>query len=82
MTSLGNCGFRQASECGCTTRCAVQPQTTPAPVPRFTVRDQLMVCMFVGLVAGVFTFVISARAEPYFKLEALKCQEACHVVSR
>lgn len=80
---MTRCDFRTERECSCEpTRCAVQPQTTPAPVPRFTVRDQLIVCMFVGLVAWVFTFVIAARAEPYFKLEALKCQEACHVVSR
>lgn len=77
------CGFREARECACKpTRCAVQPQTTPAPVPRFTVRDQLMVCAFIGVVAGIAAFAVAARAEPHFKLEALKCQEACHVVRR
>ncbi len=70
------CGFREARECACKpTRCAVQPQPTPAPVPRFTVRDQLMVCAFIGVVAGIAAFAVAARAEPYLKTQDRIAQE-------
>lgn len=66
MTSLGNCGFRQASECGCTIRCAVQPQTTPAPVPRFTVRDQLIIISF-GFAMMAIGYLALSEADRQFK---------------
>lgn len=73
---MTRCDFRTERECACeATRCAVQPQTTPAPVPRFTVRDQLMVCAFIGVVAGIAAFAVAARAEPYLKNQHLANQE-------
>lgn len=57
-------------ECACDpTRCAVQPQTTPAPVPRASVKDMLYTAAFIGVVAFIVSFAIAARAEPHFKTQ-------------
>lgn len=70
MTSLGNCGFRQASECACPTdRCAVQPPKARAPLPIPSVKDTLMTAAFIGAVAFIISFAIAARAEPHFKIQ-------------
>jgi hypothetical protein len=65
-------------ECACPSdRCSVQPlKAQEAPI-RFSVRDQLVVCAFIGVVAGIVTFAVAARAEPYLKDLKLDCQEAC-----
>lgn len=76
---MTRCDMRSLNECDCEpTRCAVQPQTTPAPVPRFTVRDQLMVCAFIGVIAGIATFAVAARSEPYLKTQDQIAQEVTH----
>jgi hypothetical protein len=71
------CDLKTLNECPrpCTDRCAVQPEKTPEAPIRFSVRDQLMVCAFIGVVAGIATFALAARAEPYQKIVDLANQE-------
>lgn len=71
------CDLKTLNECPrpCITRCAVQPQTTPTPVPRFTVRDQLMVCAFIGVVAGFIFYGAASRADEHYRIQALDQQE-------
>lgn len=82
MTSLGKCGFNIARECACKDRCAVQPPKAQEAPIRFSVRDQLVVCAFIGVVAGIVTFAVAARAEPYLKLNDQIAQEVTHVYRR
>ncbi|QIG68220.1 hypothetical protein EVB56_029 [Rhizobium phage RHph_Y1_10] len=76
---MNTCGFRQASECACTTVCAVAKPTTPAPVVFISWRTQAAVCLFLGVVA---TFVSAAVMEAKLKHQDLINQESAHVVTR
>lgn len=77
--SKATCGFRDARECACEpTRCAVQPQTTPAPVPRFTVRDQLIIISF-GFAMMAVGYLALSEADRQFKAQDLRNQEVTHV---
>lgn len=63
-------------ECGCSSdHCAVQPPKPQEAPIRFSVRDQLMVCAFIGVIAGIAAFAVAARAEPYLKNQHLANQE-------
>lgn len=62
-------------ECACDpTHCAVQPQTTPAPVPRFTVRDQLIIISF-GFAMMAIGYLALSEADRQFKAQDLRNQE-------
>ncbi len=62
-------------ECACEpTRCAAQPQTTPAPVPRFTVRDQLIIISF-GFAVSLCVFVAMSAWNEQLGKEAQINQE-------
>lgn len=78
MSPINFCHLRTLNECPrpcTTTRCAAQPEKTPEAPIRFSVRDQLMVCAFIGVIAGIATFAVAARAEPYLKSQHLANQE-------
>jgi hypothetical protein len=76
------CQFRTEHECACNTRCVVNPEKTPEAPIQITVRDQLMVCAFIGVIAGIATFAVAARAEPYLKNQHLANQEVNAYVYR
>lgn len=81
MTSdIQSCGFRQARECACpTNHCSVQPpKAKEAPVPRPTVRDQLVVIAF-GIAMTGFAYLALSEADRQFKAQDLRNQEVTHV---
>lgn len=71
-----SCSLKTLNECPrpCTTRCVVQPQTTPAPVPRFTIRDQLIIISF-GFAMMAIGYLALSEADRQFKAENLRNQE-------
>ena len=82
---MERCDLKTLNECPrpCTaTRCAVQPEKTPEAPIRITVRDQLMVCAFIGVIAGIATFAVAARAEPYLKTQDQIAQEVSNAYVR
>jgi len=56
--------------------CSAQSAATTAPVISFSWRDHLVLCLTAGFIAGIVAFAIAARAEPYFKRQALEQQES------
>ncbi|MEK1908210.1 MAG: hypothetical protein AAAB13_20750 [Pseudomonas sp.] len=77
------CSLKTIGECACPTdRCSVQPPKAQEAPIRFSVRDQLMVCAFIGVIAGIAAFAVAARAEPYLKNQNLANQENVNVYSR
>jgi len=76
------CDLRSA-ECTCEpTECrAANPKAKEAPI-RFSVRDQLMVCAFVGIVFGFIFYAAGSMANEHYRIEALKNQEVYANVHR
>lgn len=74
-----SCSLKTLGECPvhCKDRCAVQPPKARAPLPIPSVKDTIMTAAYIGAVAFFIMLAIAARAEPHFKIEDLKCQEAC-----
>ena len=69
------CDLRHV-ECTCEpTECrAAKPKDKEAPI-RFSVRDQLMVCAFVGIVFGFIFYAAGSMAENHYRIQALDNQE-------
>ncbi len=70
-------------ECTCEpTECrAAKPKAKEAPI-RFSVRDQLMVCAFVGIVFGFIFYAAGSMADEHFRIQNLDQQEVTHVYRR
>lgn len=79
---MERCDLKTFNECWCEQgRCAAQPQTTPAPVPRFTVRDQLIIISF-GFAVSLCVFVAMSAWNYQLGKEAKINQEVTHVYRR
>jgi hypothetical protein len=70
------CQFRTERECLCPADTCEQRTATPAPVILISIRTQMAVCLFVGVIAA---FLAAALMEPGLKRADLRNQEVVNV---
>ena len=74
---MADCIIRAFGGCACPAgECAEKP-VTPAPLIMFSVRTQIVVCLFIGVMVGFGFYIAGSMADEHYRKAQLDCQEAC-----